>query len=99
MKKRDRTNKKKIERIPVAESFKSNCDWRFEIPSVDKDKCIKCGVCYLYCPDSAIRENDDGYFEADLILCKGCGMCAKQCVTGCITMQKEETIPRHPLFK
>ncbi|RMF94908.1 MAG: pyruvate synthase subunit PorD [Candidatus Schekmanbacteria bacterium] len=91
--------KKKIEKIPIALYFQSNTDWRFETPKVNKDKCIKCGVCYLYCPDSAIKETDDGYFEADLTLCKGCGMCEKQCVTGCISMEKEKMVPRHPLYK
>jgi len=90
--------KKSLNGVPVTLDFKSNEDFRRERPSVDRDKCIKCGVCYLYCPDSAIRSVDEGYFEADLELCKGCSLCKKQCVTGCISMLPETLPLRHPLF-
>jgi pyruvate ferredoxin oxidoreductase delta subunit len=65
-------------------------DWRSLRPITDKTKCIKCGVCYIFCPDMAIRKTDEGYFEADLYYCKGCGICAQECITGCITMVEEE---------
>ena len=65
-------------------------DWRSLQPVVDKDKCIQCGVCYLFCPDMAITKTEDGYFVADLYYCKGCGICAKECFTGCISMVPEE---------
>lgn len=65
-------------------------DWRSERPVVNKDQCIKCGVCYIFCPDMAIVKGPDNYFEADLYYCKGCGICAAECFTGCITMIAEE---------
>ena len=65
-------------------------DWRSLRPIVDFDKCIRCGVCYIFCPDMAIMKNDDGYFEANLYYCKGCGICAQECFTGCISMVAEE---------
>lgn len=65
-------------------------DWRSLRPIVDFEKCIRCGVCYIFCPDMAIMKNDDGYFEADLYYCKGCGICAQECFTGCISMVAEE---------
>jgi pyruvate ferredoxin oxidoreductase delta subunit len=65
-------------------------DWRSMKPVVDKTTCIRCGVCYIFCPDMAIRKTDDGYFEADLYYCKGCGICAVECFTGCIQMVAEE---------
>lgn len=65
-------------------------DWRSLRPICDKTKCIKCGVCYIFCPDMAIRKTDEGYFEADLYYCKGCGICAQECITSCITMVEEE---------
>ena len=31
-------------------------DWRSVRPVWDTDKCIRCGVCYIFCPDMAIQE-------------------------------------------
>jgi pyruvate ferredoxin oxidoreductase delta subunit len=64
--------------------------WRSERPVVDAKSCIKCGVCWLFCPDSSIVQAADGHFEADLVYCKGCGICAKECPVGCIKMVSEE---------
>jgi len=64
--------------------------WRSLRPVVDKDQCIRCGVCWLYCPDVAIDQSEDGHFQADLEYCKGCGICARECPVGCITMVIEE---------
>lgn len=64
--------------------------WRSERPVVDAKLCIKCGVCWLFCPDSSVKQAEDGHFEADLVYCKGCGICAKECPVGCITMVSEE---------
>jgi pyruvate ferredoxin oxidoreductase delta subunit len=38
----------------------------------------------------AIGKTAEDYFEADLYYCKGCGICAQECFTGCITMVPEE---------
>ena len=65
-------------------------DWRSKRPITDKTKCIRCGVCYIFCPDMAICKTDEGYFEADLYYCKGCGICVQECITRCITMVEEE---------
>ena len=65
-------------------------DWKSQRPVVDKDKCIKCGVCWVFCPDAAIYRTEDGYYLANLDYCKGCGICARECWTGCIKMVEEE---------
>ncbi|GAB4298249.1 MAG: pyruvate synthase subunit PorD [Myxococcota bacterium] len=65
-------------------------DWRSFKPEWDHTKCVKCGVCYVYCPDAAIYEDERGYFLANLDYCKGCGICAVECWTACITMREEE---------
>lgn len=65
-------------------------DWRSEHPVWNHEKCIKCGICYLFCPEGCIREKEDGYFEADLYYCKGCGICARECWTEAIKMVEEE---------
>ncbi|MDY6834659.1 MAG: 4Fe-4S binding protein [Chloroflexota bacterium] len=65
-------------------------DWRSQRPVRDLDKCVKCGLCWLYCPEAAYSLREDGYFDLDLFYCKGCGICAAECKKGVITMEEEE---------
>jgi pyruvate ferredoxin oxidoreductase delta subunit len=65
-------------------------DWRSQRPVVEKTQCIKCGVCWIFCPDAAIYKTGEGTYQANLDYCKGCGICARECLTGCITMVEEE---------
>lgn len=74
-------------------------DWRSFYPKTDENKCIACGVCWIYCPDMsrrlAPRQNKDTkaampqYFDFDYKYCKGCGICAAECPTGAIVMIEE----------
>ena len=65
-------------------------DWRSQKPTYNFTRCIKCGLCQIYCPEGCIRQNIDGYFEANLFWCKGCGICRRECPTGVISMVDEE---------
>ena len=65
-------------------------DWRSQKPIMDKERCNKCGLCWLYCPDAAIKLLEDGYYEIDPFYCKGCGICATVCAKEAITMIEEE---------
>ncbi len=65
-------------------------DWKSAHPEWNNQRCIKCGICYLFCPEGCIREKEDGYFEANLYYCKGCGICARECWTEAIKMVEEE---------
>ena len=65
-------------------------DWRSQKPTYNFTKCIKCGLCQIYCPEGCIQPNADGYFQANMFWCKGCGICSKECPTGVISMVNEE---------
>jgi 2-oxoacid:acceptor oxidoreductase delta subunit (pyruvate/2-ketoisovalerate family) len=66
-------------------------DWRTYRPVIDSEKCTKCGMCYLYCPEGVIQLNDEtNEYEIDLDYCKGCGICAKECPSKAIRMDLEE---------
>ena len=75
---------------PGSASSYQTGDWRSQRPTYDFTRCIKCGVCAIYCPEPCIRPNEEGCFETDLFYCKGCGICAMECPTGVITMVEEE---------
>lgn len=64
--------------------------WRAQRPVYDNLKCIKCGICYIFCPEGCISQTEEGFFEADMDYCKGCGICARECWTVAITMVDEE---------
>ena len=64
-------------------------DWRSQKPEYEFKRCIKCGICYIFCPEACIHQNAEGYFEADFYYCKGCGICAYECPTRVISMREE----------
>jgi len=64
-------------------------DWRSQAPTYGFDKCIKCGLCQMFCPEGCIEQNAEGYFVANMFWCKGCGICARECPTGVIMMVEE----------
>ena len=64
-------------------------DWRAFRPLVDKEKCVNCLLCWIYCPDSAIIRREK-LIEVNYDYCKGCGICAHECPTKAIEMAEEE---------
>jgi len=81
------------------ESAWSDCDkafatintgeWRLVRPVYDKDKCIRCGMCNVYCPAGCVKVVENVY-NPDYKYCKGCGICANECPVHAIEMIKEE---------
>ncbi len=63
--------------------------WRSMKPIMDKECCIKCWICYNFCPESSVIKTEDGP-EIDYDYCKGCGICAEECPKNCIKMIEEE---------
>lgn len=63
-------------------------DWRVERPVVDRAKCVKCAVCWLFCPVQCVVERP-AWFDIDLAACKGCGICAHECPHRAIAMVPE----------
>jgi len=64
--------------------------WRTQRRIYDTNRCIKCGICYIFCPEGCIEQTAEGYFDANLFYCKGCGICARECWPQAITMVEEE---------
>jgi pyruvate ferredoxin oxidoreductase gamma subunit len=64
-------------------------DWRMEQPEIDLTQCKRCFLCYLYCPDAAIRLDLDNFPHIDYDHCKGCMICYEECPTDAITRRME----------
>jgi 2-oxoacid:acceptor oxidoreductase delta subunit (pyruvate/2-ketoisovalerate family) len=58
-------------------------------PDVERSACVDCLLCWLYCPDSAVRLDGTDFAGIDLDFCKGCEICAEVCPTGAIRMVAE----------
>ena len=58
--------------------------WRTFKPVLDKDKCINCENCFLFCPEGCITKETD----IDYDYCKGCGICAHECPVKAIKMER-----------
>jgi len=63
-------------------------DWRAFRPLIDKEKCVNCLLCWIYCPDSAIVRKEK-WVEVNYDYCKGCGICACECPKEAIKMVEE----------
>lgn len=64
--------------------------WRSLKPVYNKDKCIDCLFCWVYCPDSSVVVTEGKFDHFDYDHCKGCGICAQECPQN-IKAQKTNT--------
>lgn len=65
--------------------------WRTGVkPQVELESCVNCLLCWLYCPDAAIRVEDGVFAGVDYDFCKGCEICAEICPAGAIVMVEED---------
>jgi pyruvate ferredoxin oxidoreductase delta subunit len=60
-------------------------------PVINFDTCTKCTLCWLNCPDTCFDITPDGFYDANMEACCGCGVCEAVCpVKECVTMVNEE---------
>jgi pyruvate ferredoxin oxidoreductase delta subunit len=64
--------------------------WRTFKPVYHYERCMKCGLCELLCPESCIVEMERGFYKIDYNYCKGCGICSNECPKKAIEMVLEE---------
>jgi len=74
---------------PTSIRYKTG-NWRALKPVLDKSKCIRCLLCWVYCPEPAINRLEDDHVEIGYDFCKGCGICANVCPVKAIEMVREE---------
>ncbi len=59
----------------------SVADWRSIKPVYNRDICIDCQNCWIFCPDTSIVSRDKIMIGIDYDHCKGCGVCVEVCPT------------------
>lgn len=59
----------------------SVADWRVVKPVYNRDLCIDCQNCWVFCPDTSIVSRDKKMIGIDFDHCKGCGVCVEVCPT------------------
>ena len=64
-------------------------DWKMHPVVIDQEKCIKCSLCFQYCPTKSVRYSD-GKYSINLEYCKGCGVCIQECKSNAIEFVKGE---------
>ncbi|MEM2106348.1 MAG: 4Fe-4S binding protein [Candidatus Bathyarchaeia archaeon] len=75
---------------PVMGAAGRTGSWRVYRPLIDKTKCTRCLLCWLYCPEGCVERTIEDDVEVNLDYCKGCGICAEECPPKAITMVREE---------
>ncbi len=64
--------------------------WRVFRPVIDAEKCIKCQLCWMYCPDATIlTESRQSVPRIDYEYCKGCLVCYEVCPVKAIHIERE----------
>jgi pyruvate ferredoxin oxidoreductase gamma subunit len=76
-------------RHPASADLRDTGSWRMERPEIELGKCKRCFLCYLYCPEAAIRLDGEAYPHIDYDHCKGCMICYQECPTDAITRRVE----------
>lgn len=72
-------------------------EWRSFRPVLDKQKCINCMICWVFCPDESILVENGEVVGIDYYHCKGCGICAKECPKDALQMRPEEEFRKEEL--
>jgi 2-oxoacid:acceptor oxidoreductase gamma subunit (pyruvate/2-ketoisovalerate family)/2-oxoacid:acceptor oxidoreductase delta subunit (pyruvate/2-ketoisovalerate family) len=85
---------KELPMWPVSKPMKASmgaptCTWREHRPALNKEKCKKCMLCWLYCPEGVIGITEEKYPIFDYEYCKGCGICVHECRFGAIELIRE----------
>jgi pyruvate ferredoxin oxidoreductase gamma subunit len=71
--------------------LKDVSSWRVFTPEIDKEACIGCKSCWIFCPETAIEWDDDTNKPSIRYnACKGCGVCVNECPVDAIEMVRVE---------
>lgn len=64
-------------------------NWRQFRPVLHVERCTRCWVCFVRCPEAAISLDAQEYPVVDYDECKGCLLCVHECPTHAFSAEKE----------
>lgn len=64
-------------------------NWRQFRPVLHQDKCTRCWICFVRCPEAAISLDAQDYPAVNYEECKGCLLCVHECPTHAFTAEAE----------
>ena len=74
---------------PGNTELKNTGSWRIMTPIIKVEKCIKCELCYVYCPEGCIKIESEGIPNINYTYCKGCLICSTICPVKAIDTVRE----------
>ena len=75
-------------RAPGSSAKVKKGSWRVYKPVFVKEKCVKCKLCFIFCPEAAIKWKDGPEWDYDL--CSGCMICYNECKAKAIKKERDE---------
>ncbi|MBI2372052.1 MAG: 2-oxoacid:acceptor oxidoreductase family protein [Deltaproteobacteria bacterium] len=74
---------------PANTPLRRTGSWRIFRPMVDFERCTRCWICFLRCPEGAISLDAEDRPIIDYEVCKGCLICVEECPIHVITHERE----------
>ena len=75
--------------VPANSPERKTGSWRQFRPILQQERCTRCWICFVRCPEAAISLNTDDYPVVNYDECKGCLLCVHDCPTHAFTAEKE----------
>lgn len=63
--------------------------WRQFRPVLEPEKCNRCWLCFVWCPEAAIALDENEFPQVSYDVCKGCLLCAHECPTQAFRVERE----------
>lgn len=70
-------------------ALRTTAGWRVWRPVIDLERCTRCFLCFVLCPEGAIRLDADDRPVVDYAHCKGCLVCVEECPPDAIAQVRE----------
>jgi pyruvate ferredoxin oxidoreductase gamma subunit len=75
--------------VAATSALRTTEGWRLFRPEIELERCTRCFICFVLCPEGAIELDAQHYPVIDYAHCKGCLVCVAECPPQVITAVRE----------